>query len=203
MNYGMDDIGRLRFYGIYEAKVISIRDPLKKNRIQVQVFQPTGEAITGWARAVLPITSESYHPDHLPHTAAQVAALLTTEAKTVTSGNGPSYPVGTHTHQVTIPALTVVAKDATKQLNHAHTTTKSMVETKGKIRALTSSTTSTTDSAEESIYKNGVTAPGTTTTAGVTTPEHTFHRLVPVEGQMVWIMFIAGDPEYPVWIGVQ
>lgn len=203
MTHGLDDMGRLRFYGIYEAKVTSITDPLKKNRIQVQVFQPTGDAITGWARAVLPITSESYHPDHLPHTASQVAALLTTQVTTVTSGTGPSYPVGTHTHQVTIPQLTVIPKDSTKQLNHAHTTTKSMVDTKGKIKVLTSSTVADSDSAEASVYKNGVTAPGTTSTAGVTTPEHTFHRLVPVVGQMVWIMFIAGDPEYPVWIGVQ
>lgn len=181
--YGMDPIGRLRFFGIYEGKVISIDDPQKKNRIQVQVFQTTGDAVTGWARAVVPITNNSYHPDHLPHTASQVAALLTTQATTVTSGTGPSYPVGTHTHQVTIPQLTVIPKDSTKQLNHAHTETKSMVDTKNKIKVLTSSTTANNDSKEASVYKNGVTAPGTTSTAGVTTPEHTFHRTVPVVGR--------------------
>jgi hypothetical protein len=29
------------------------------------------------------------------------------------------------------------------------------------------------------------------------------HQKVPVIGQRVWVMFIAGDPNFPVWIGVQ
>ena len=36
-----------------------------------------------------------------------------------------------------------------------------------------------------------------------TTDEHTPHRIIPRLGQNVWIMFIDGDPEYPVWIGVE
>lgn len=32
--------------------------------------------------------------------------------------------------------------------------------------------------------------------------EHTRHRKVPRVGQTVWVMFKAGDPDYPVWIGV-
>lgn len=32
---------------------------------------------------------------------------------------------------------------------------------------------------------------------------HTSHTSVPNLGQKVWIMFIAGDPNYPVWMGVQ
>jgi hypothetical protein len=35
------------------------------------------------------------------------------------------------------------------------------------------------------------------------TDEHTPHRFVPNKGQRVWIMFIAGLLEEPVWIGVQ
>lgn len=33
--------------------------------------------------------------------------------------------------------------------------------------------------------------------------EHTYHRTVPNIGQKVWVMFIAGDPNFPVWMGVQ
>jgi hypothetical protein len=29
------------------------------------------------------------------------------------------------------------------------------------------------------------------------------HQKVPAIGQKVWVMFIAGDPNFPVWIGVQ
>jgi hypothetical protein len=31
----------------------------------------------------------------------------------------------------------------------------------------------------------------------------TTHAKVPTIGQKVWVMFIAGDPNYPVWMGVQ
>jgi len=33
-------------------------------------------------------------------------------------------------------------------------------------------------------------------------PEHTYHRTVPNIGQVVWIMFEKGDPNFPVWMGV-
>lgn len=36
-----------------------------------------------------------------------------------------------------------------------------------------------------------------------TTTEHTPHRLVPNIGQKVWVMFIAGDPNFPIWMGVE
>jgi len=34
-------------------------------------------------------------------------------------------------------------------------------------------------------------------------PQHTYHRTVPNIGQKVWVMFIAGDPNFPVWMGVE
>jgi hypothetical protein len=190
--YGQDPQGRLRFYGIYSAKVTNVTDPLKKNRIQVQVYQSTGTEVSGWAAACLPIVDSSYHPDHTPHTATAIAALLTTTSTTASDPQG-----GT----VTIPALTVVAKSSTAQLNHAHTTTKTMVNNS----LVVNSPTATTDTKEASLYTaSGVYAPDTTTTStSLKTPEHTFHRTIPVVGQFVWVMFEAGDPEYPVWIGVQ
>mgnify|MGYP003349010499 CR=1 FL=1 len=36
-----------------------------------------------------------------------------------------------------------------------------------------------------------------------TVAEHTHHRKVPNVNQKVWVMFIAGDPNFPVWMGVQ
>lgn len=200
--YGLDPQARPRFFGIYSAKVIDVEDPLKKNRIKVQIYQATGTEVSGWAKACLPIVDNSYHPDHLPHTAAQVAAMLTTTATTVTSGAASA---GTaHTHSVTVPALTVVAKDSTMQLNHAHTTTKTMVNTTTGV-ALTAPL-STTDSKESSSYttSSGLYAPGTTSTSTANKiPEHTFHRTIPVVGQLVWVMFEAGLLDNPVWVGVQ
>lgn len=189
----MDPQGRPRFYGIYSGKVTSVKDPLKQNRIQVLVHGPTGIESHNWAPACLPITSSSYHPDHQPHTAAQIAALLTTTPVSVTDSRGDTE---------TVPALTIVAKAGGGQLNHPHTATKTMVN-KGVV---VSSPTSTTDTLEASIYTNasGISAPGTTSSStSLKTPEHTFHRTFPAVAQLVWVMFIAGDPDYPVWIGVQ
>jgi hypothetical protein len=31
---------------------------------------------------------------------------------------------------------------------------------------------------------------------------HTAHAVVPAVNQGVWVMFEAGDPDYPVWMGV-
>ena len=38
---------------------------------------------------------------------------------------------------------------------------------------------------------------------GLTAAEHTYHRKVPNIGQALWVMFVAGDPNFPVWMGVQ
>jgi hypothetical protein len=161
----MDPTGRFRFFGIYEAKVVDINDPLKKNRIKVKVQQSTGQEVSGWARSVQPITNVANHPDHEEHTAAQIAALLTTTSISVTDSRGDTE---------TIPALTVVAKAGAGTLKHP--------------RKTAANTTQRWNDAQEQTPR---------------VAEHTPHRLVPKVGQLVWVMFVAGDPEYPVWIGVQ
>lgn len=191
--YGLDPMGRNRFFGIYEGTVVSVLDPLKKNRIQVTVEGPTGTQVTNWARAVLPITDSSYHPDHKAHLASEVAALLVDHSLSIGTSSGGS-PL--HTHTVT---ATLSHTGNSKKLTHAHVTPVYTKTTKsGNTYTVAASPSPTTDTAEASAYSGSQKAPD-----GTATPEHTFHRTVPVIGQKVWIMFIAGDPEYPVWIGVQ
>jgi hypothetical protein len=171
-------------------------DPLKKNRVLLQISMPTGVAVTNWAEACLPIASNSYHPDHKPHTAQQIAALLTTTPVSVTDSRGDTE---------TVPALTVVAKVVTGQLNHEHVDTKQMIDASGKSYIVKNAPTSKTDSNEKSAYTSlsGLSAPAKVSTeTSLKTPEHTFHRNLPVVGQKVWVMFVAGDPDFPVWIGV-
>jgi hypothetical protein len=168
--YMCDPQGRVRFFGIYEGIVKEINDPLKKGRIKVQVTV-TGQEVTDWARAVLPITHNANHPDHQEHTAAQIAALLTTTSISVTDSRGDTE---------TIPALTVVAKSGAGTLKHPH---KIVVN---------------------AIKKwNGSDAKTAMFNDATNTDEHTPHRYVPNKGQRVWIMFVAGLLEEPVWIGVQ
>jgi hypothetical protein len=40
------------------------------------------------------------------------------------------------------------------------------------------------------------------TEEGLTAAEHTYHRNVPAVGQSVWLMFVGGDANFPVWMGV-
>lgn len=171
-----DSIGRVRLFGIYQAIVDNTDDPLKQSRIQVRVQQPTGRTeVTGWAKPCLPVTDTANHPDHAPHLASQVAALLTTSSTSATgtaaSGGSPAH---THSVSVTVPALTVVAKSGAGTLTHPHVAT-------------VSTNNLWNDKIEQSI---------------ASTAEHTPHRLIPAKGSTVWVMFEGGDPEYPVWMGV-
>ena len=168
-DYMHDAQGRPRFFGLYKGKVVDIKDPKKKNRIKVTVTITGGE-VTDWAEGLFPITSNANHPDHQEHTAAQIAALLTTSSTTVTSGAASG---GTaHTHSVTFPALTVVAKSGAGTLKHPHKTA--------------ANTTEKWNDAQETN----------------TVAEHTPHRLLPKVKQEVWIMFAEGLPNKPVWVGV-
>lgn len=161
--YMLDPQGRPRFFGLYEGTVVDINDPLKKNRIKLSVTV-TGKETSNWARALLPVTSNSNHPDHQEHTAAQIAALLTTTPVSVTDSRGDTE---------TVPALTVVAKAGAGTLKHPHKTVAN-----------------TTKKWNDATDINA-------------TEEHTLHRLLPKKGQKVWVMFVAGLVNEPVWVGVQ
>jgi len=199
--YGFDPQGRLRLPGIYSAIVIDNQDPLNRGALKLQIHQTTSTQITNWVPGCFPVTDNSYHPDHKPHLASDIANMLTTQSTTATDPQGGS---------VTIPALTVVAKSSSYQLNHAHTSsTKSMLKTNTQsIKTISTTTQIDSDLLESSTYANGTTAPNQAGTVSSditnsTTPEHTFHRTIPAVGQLIWVMFIGGDPDKPVWMGVQ
>jgi Type VI secretion system/phage-baseplate injector OB domain len=105
------------FYGIYRGICYDNNDPTLKNRIKVQVPQVLGQAVTDWASPCLPVVDNANHPDHQPHTAAQIAALLTTTPTGVVGGTGGG----------TVPALTVVAKAGAGTLTHPHKTTVDVI----------------------------------------------------------------------------
>jgi hypothetical protein len=148
-----------RFYGIYEGICTNNQDPTKKSMIKLKVPQVLGDSETDWAKPCLPVTDNSNHPDHIAHTAAQVAALLN-----MTNDGSPP-----HTHS--IQGTTGL------QLTHPHVTT---VNKSNKWNA------------SSGAYNDLTSA-----------LEHTPHRLVPDVKQKVWVMFIAGDPNFPVWMGVE
>ena len=98
-----------KHYGVYRGICKQNEDPDGYKRIKLLVPQVLGNALSEWAWPCLPVTSNSNHPDHQEHTAAQIAILLTTTATTAADPQGGS---------VTIPALTVVAKAGAGNLEH-------------------------------------------------------------------------------------
>lgn len=54
------------------------------------------------------------------------------------------------------------------------------------------------------VITSGTSSSGNAHTHSVTlNASHSDHIYVPNVGQKVWVMFIAGDPNFPVWMGVQ
>jgi hypothetical protein len=167
----------LKFYGIYQGICADVDDPENDSRIKLQVPQVMGQEITEWARACLPVTANSNHPDHKKHLAAEVAALLNAHADHAISGTTGGATVstfGSHTHSFSYTAShTNNHTGNSLSLDHEHETTANKDE-------------KWNDDQETNQ-----------------TPEHTPHRLVPRVGQKVWVMFTGGDPNYPVWMGVE
>lgn len=160
-----------RFFGIYLGICVDNDDPDEMSRIKLQVPQVLGQAISEWALPCLPVTSNANHPDHLPHLASEVAALLTAH------GN----------HSATFTTST----DAT----HSHTVAVSFSHTNNH----TGKTPDTTYYLDHEHEDTSATDPYDTQTVS---PEHTYHRTIPNIKQKVWVMFVAGDPNFPVWMGV-
>jgi hypothetical protein len=167
----------LKFYGIYQGICADVDDPENDSRIKLQVPQVMGQEITEWARPCLPVTSNSNHPDHKKHLASEVAALLQAHADHSVSGTTGGATVstfGSHTHSFSFTtAHTNNHTGNSLSLDHEHETDADKDE-------------KWNDDQETNQ-----------------TPEHTPHRLVPRVGQKVWVMFTGGDPNYPVWMGVE
>ena len=177
----------LKFYGIYQGICADVDDPENDSRIKLQVPQVMGQEITEWARPCLPVIANSNHPDHKKHLASEVAALLqahathATHSETITTSGATVGTFGSHTHTVAIS----LAHDAHTN-NHAGKTPDSTWNLDHEHETDPDKDEKWNDDQETNQ-----------------TPEHTPHRLVPRVGQKVWVMFIGGDPNYPVWMGVE
>lgn len=125
-----------QFFGVYRAVCVDNEDPIEKNRIKVKVPQILGEAISDWAWPCLPITSNADHPDHLPHLASEVAALLnthTSHAVSVSGSTGGATAGTAHTHTFSATQTLTHAAHAgnSGQLTHDHEDSDDPLEVNG------------------------------------------------------------------------
>ena len=219
-----------RFYGIYEGVCTNNQDPDGKNKIKLQVPQILGTEETDWAKACTPVTDNSNHPDHNPHMAMQIAALLSTPqvislTSAVTSGGSTvyTYPAATQlasvntgvavnggiynitsvatvvpgsSYSFTCPATPYAPTTLANGTSYAYLPYQPVIPQSNGV--LTHPHTTTVNASN--LWND---SSGTAFNDATSTFEHTPHRLVPNIGQKVWIMFIAGDPNHPVWLGVE
>lgn len=263
LDYGMDPQGRLRFYGVYSANVLQNNDPLKKGRLQLQIFQPTGKAMTVWTPQCVGV---------LPQPNAPYGVFLSTSSQTIsgtTTVNFSSSPLNANggielksssriyvneignykvdfsgtfenlgqysevnmwlrkngvdipwsgaksslvgymsDHTVSAYAHVAPAGGGTVTGNH----TDMVVTHSGTIAKHNLKSSFIVDMVVGDYLEVVMSSSGSTTTmkayAGVgpgipsiITTVNLVGKYVPKPGTKVWVMFEAGDPEYPVWIG--
>jgi hypothetical protein len=122
------------FYGLYRGICVDNADPLEKNRIKVKIPQVLGQEISDWAWPCLPVTSNAEHPDHLPHLASEVAALLTTHTShsvSVSGTTGAASAGTSHTHSFSATQTLSHAAHAgnSLELTHEHEQLDDILET--------------------------------------------------------------------------
>ena len=119
------------FFGVYRGICVDNQDPDDANRIRLKVPQVLSTNVSNWAYPCLPVTSNADHPDHLPHLASEVAALLnthTTHSATITSGSGGS---PSHTHSVVVSLAHAAHSGNSNELTHAHEDSTDPLEVNG------------------------------------------------------------------------
>jgi len=121
------------YFGIYRGVCVDNEDPENLNRIRLKVPQILHTNVTNWAYPCLPVVTNADHPDHLPHLASEVAALLTTHTNhavsvsgTTSSGGSPSH---THTFSATQTLSHATHAGNSGELTHAHAELTDPLET--------------------------------------------------------------------------
>lgn len=235
LNYMLDPLGRVRFFGIYSAKVIDNKDPLKKGRVKLQILQPTGTATTGWANSCLGAISQTSYPygtfittssQSLPVGSATVVTNWQAEDTNKTYKSGTKLYVqetGDYFFQFSAMLTKSNASTGTAEIwirkngadisnsNTSITLSGSGAEatmTVGVILDLNAGDyielVGTASSTNTSInYHAATSSPTRPAVPGVIATINLIGKYVPKPGTKVWAMFESGDPEFPVWIGVQ
>jgi len=142
------------------------------------------------------VCADNQDPDSLNKIKVQVPQILGEE---ITDWAKPCLPVtsnGNHPDHIDHLASEVAAL----LVNHSLSVTSGSGGSPSHTHSVSATLSHTGNS-------NTLSHPHTTSTDTLDTntesPQHTYHRTVPNIGQKVWVMFIAGDPNFPVWMGVE
>lgn len=263
LEYGLDPQGRSRFFGVYTANVLSNEDPLKKGRLQLQIFQPTGKAKTAWTPQCVGVLPQPNFPyGTFSSTTTQSIGVNSATAITINNtedSNGGVYldsnkiyvseagrykvsveatfkksdlitgyadlwilkngaNVARSNSRVTLcgePTYVVSTEVGSDYsgYTHNHTLSISLAEPDPIAQTsvtkiidmlpkdyLTFSASATKSSTSLQAY-TGLTGPTRPDIPSIIVSVSLVGKYLPKPGTKVWVMFEAGDPEYPVWIG--
>ena len=237
LSYMVDPLGRVRFFGIYSAKVVDNKDPLNKGRVTLQILQPTGTATTGWASPCLGAMSQTGFPYGTFTTSASQTVAGANTATVVNSSfvaqdvnkmslsNGKIYIEEQGDYFVIFSAVFTKsnANSTTADLwlrkngvNIPDSNTRVTVSGNGGETVMAASfildlnpkdylefVFSSPDANTKITYYAASSSPTRPAVPGIIATVNLIGKFVPKPGTKVWAMFEAGDPEYPVWIGVQ
>jgi hypothetical protein len=237
LNYMVDPLGRVRFFGIYSAKVVDNKDPLNKGRVTLQILQPTGTATTGWAPACLGAMSQTGFPYGTFSTSSNQTVSAANTATVVNSSfiaqdtNKMSISNGKISVQETGDYFIMFSAIFTKSnansttadlwlrkngVNIPDTNTRVTISGGGGETVMTANfildlnakdyiefVFSSPDAATKLTYYAASSNPTRPAVPGIIATVNLVGKFIPQPGTKVWAMFEAGDPEYPVWIGVQ
>jgi hypothetical protein len=118
-----------KHYGLFRAICKDNADPTDKNRIRVSIPSLFGnDELTDWIPGCLPVVTNADHPDHLAHTAAQVAALLTNHSTTITTSSVNDGGTGSSSHSHTV-TVNLAHTGNSNKLTHAHETSTDELDT--------------------------------------------------------------------------
>jgi len=118
-----------KYGGLYRGLCKANFDPLLQNRIQVSIPALFGDdRVTDWIPGCMPVVTNADHPDHLAHTAAQVAALLSNHSATITSSSVNDGGTGSSAHSHTV-TVNLAHAGATGTLTHKHETSPDPLDT--------------------------------------------------------------------------
>lgn len=221
-----------RYYGIYEGLVVDSNDPENQGRLQVKVPQLFGNSITDWVRCSSGSIGQSKYPYGTFYTTTDQAIGVNTATVVnnwIEADTSKTYLEGTRIYveetgdyfvQFSCMFIKTNASSGTANMwfrkngsdvpdsntkitlagnNSEITMTVSLILDldAGDYIQFVSSASNTNTFLSHDPAGVGPATPGIIATINLV------GKWKPQPGTIVWIMFIAGDPNFPIWIGAE
>jgi hypothetical protein len=222
-----------RYYGLYEGLVVDSNDPESQGRVRIKVPQLFGNNVTDWVRASSGSIGQSKYPYGTFYTTADQALGVNTPtvintswveadtSKTYLDGNR-MYVEETGDYFVQFSAMFIKTNASSGTANMwfrkngvdiPYSNTKITLAGNNSEITMTVSLVLDLDAGDYIQFVASASNTNTFISAdsagvgpavpGIIATINLIGKWKPQPGTIVWVMFIAGDPNFPVWIGAE